>query len=301
MNAPPAMLSKLLAVQQSQQDFIHGNAESLACAGPLWRDALSDKMCKAFFSELSELQSTLGKDGWEITGAGRRAPASREERLYALADLFKCFLALACSEGANAAELEDYFFRKTAIVEDRVRSARWRPEGHAVIAFDIDGVLARKVDWWPTEEEFIASGRVGFIPLNGVMADLLHLLQRHRSEWTEPISVVLMTSRKRKLYPDVEYQTLQWLKRHNIGYDKLIWTYDKGTELAALTANRILAFEDSPKHAQDLSKAGCWVVYMGDEAVPQPNEFFQPTGEGNGIGELSANALLRWVVEKFIG
>lgn len=245
---------ELYALQLAQQEDIHGRADALP---PETLRVLAHKFAVSAAGELHDYLAAAAF-GW------RGAPAPRNARLVELIDALKFLLAAAWAEGFDADEIERAFVSRTMVV-----SARWAQRdirGARAAALDLDGVIATG---WPDdparEDIFIeGAGALGLEPVPGAVETLNALREEG---WV----IIIVTARKAHIHRRLEADTREWLARHNIPHDAVLFSWDKADALARTGASIAFAVDDSPKHALDLAGVAT-VSYLfgadGDVKLP---------------------------------
>lgn len=229
-------IREIFNLQYAQQERIHG---------PLPDDRVRQRALAHRFATAaqSELVGYLDAIAYKDFLPGREKP--RSTRLIELVDAFKYVLATAWTEGISAAEFLKAFEDKTRTVDQMWEQRALR--GEKVCSFDMDGVLCEyNVSWGPTEEEFCERGGVLEIPCLDGARELLTWLKS--KGWT----IVITTARKRWLIQRLDGDTREWLRRHGIPFDAIIFNHDKGYALEQLGVEVYFHVDDKPKHAIDV-------------------------------------------------
>lgn len=223
---------------------------------PAARTALSKDMVLHLFTECDEFLRTCGP--WKIH-RNVSSPDNRRARLIELADIGKYWLTLAQIWGYTEDELFEAMREKSMVVRQR-HSEEWvQTLGRPSIIVDIDQILAdyvlgflqwlvekklvevgiasdvRRLHKWAGHEalgmdaqtygayrhEFRVSGAHADLPVMPGADDFLIWAKRR---W----QVILLTSRPIHEYPNIYGETLMWLDRNGLPYDRVWWATDKG-------------------------------------------------------------------------
>lgn len=198
--------------------------------------------------------------------------AARSTRVEELVDAFKFLLCIAWTEGITPEEFGNAFQSKTGLVYNRHRKTIVNSR---VAGFDIDGVLAEYHDWtgsggtWQGDEApFIERGGVLGIPPTPHAAEVVQAFA------AQGLSVVMVTSRKIWRFRRMEADTYDWLNKHGIIHDRVLFGYDKMELIKQHGSSFSFFVEDNPKHALDVASGGVRVYYLGASTfgpVSHPN------------------------------
>lgn len=237
-------LREFLDDQWAQQARLH--PARLQDFDPDWQAKLS----AALIGEAHDYQ--LACTGGVMGGAIR----PREERVTELIDILKYWFCLALYEGMNETEIWHLFEQKTYVIGQR----QLAPERSALnkVAFvDLDGVLAQKGSWLPNDEAFARAGGTLKIPAMPGAGEFLCSLRDMDYE------IVIVTSRKVKEVARLEHDTYAWLEVKRFPHDRVLFGYDKSAIAKTFLDGpkaRIIAVEDSVKHALDYANEG-WLSF----------------------------------------
>lgn len=196
----------------------------------------------------------------------------------AIADVMKVTLALAQLHGLSALEVQQAFSRKTRVVRSRAEGERLRlTHTTKLICVDIDDVLADLSGWgkallkargtaadgkhtWDMLEaykhEFYTDGRFRELPpIENAAKALNHLKQLD-------YTIVLVTARPQWQYKRLYADTLEWLEKHEMPHDHILFGKDK-VELVHthLKPAWPMAFvDDHELNTRSIAKAGIPVL-----------------------------------------
>ncbi len=241
----------MLALQAEQQESLWG----MLPADRMSQRQLAEKFAAFLDEERVEYLKAIAYKTWLA-----QPEADRRSRLIEIIDMLKYVLSIAWTEGATAAELEEVFEQKTAVVRER-RQER-KHSGRKVVAFDIDGVLCQALQWKPSEAEFVAARGALRIP------PIQRTIEFARWCREQGYGIVIITTRKAGIFRQLEYDTYEWLHQHKVPFDAVLWGYDKLWAIERNGEDVVLALEDKHKHALDLAQGGIPVLFMG--TLPPP-------------------------------
>jgi uncharacterized HAD superfamily protein len=203
-----------------------------------------------------------------------------------LVDCLKYLLAIATTLDIEADEIVETFWQVSDAVDDRWRRERTQLADERVLAIDIDGCLANFFDgfarWffenkiasgdfapndinsaWMEEhkQEFYASG--GFSKLEPIPG----AAQVVRDYAAKGFKIAIITARPRRRHPNVESETIGWLREHHIPFDLLVFNRDKAEAICehVFPANVFAFIEDRAKHAIEVAALGVPVLLMSSE------------------------------------
>jgi hypothetical protein len=246
-------IKDLLETQYAQQEMLEGPLP----VGLADRRALATQYAH-YAGE--ELYSYLQAAGYKHFADS--APAPRSTRVEEIVDVLKYLLCIAWTEGVTPEELVQAFNSKTGVVYNRRK--RVAMDSH-VAGFDIDGVLAKYTVWgvdgtWnTTQEPFIEQGGVlGLEPNPGAMSVPMAFKERG-------LAVVMVTARKAWVHRRLEADTYEWLRLHNIPFDRVLFGHDKMEQIKQHGSTFRFFVEDNPKHAIDVASGGIRTYYLGTQ------------------------------------
>lgn len=232
------------------------------------------------YSQVDSLQRLI-HTGYHVLRAKKTPQANVT---HGLVDVLKYTLAIASTLGISADELAETFWSVSDAVDDRWRCEQAELSGELVVAVDIDECLADFVggftDWCtnkygrfdvaeiesaenePKKTEFYATG--GFSSLRPIPGAAAVIRDFRRIG----VKVVIITARPRRQHKNVEPQTIEWLRRHGIEYDLIIFERDKSEALCeyVLPATVLGFVEDRRKHAVEIAMLGVSVLWMVNSA-----------------------------------
>lgn len=188
----------------------------------------------------------------EVTDLGRHVPGYKRHLLRMpavvqmdaaedVADVFKCALAWAQLNGITAEQLMDAFRRKTAITTARAEAERTSLEATTkLLCVDLDDVVVDISEWRALleaidgatpaaiqaneeafKDEWNRSG--GFLrcpPVRGA-PEALRKVKAHG------YTIAVVTARPQWQYRRLQGDTMDWLTRHDVPYDLLLFNKDK--------------------------------------------------------------------------
>ena len=223
-------------------------------------------------SELQRLTANYKRHLLEATGADPGNVADE------VADILKLVFALAQLHGLEPGDVSEAFHRKTNVVRARADGARQSLKSNTkVLCVDLDDVVCDLSPW--TEElgrlrgdapgnartlqmmeswkdDWYKSGRFGDLdPIDGAAEALTSMTERG---W----KIVVITARPQWQYKRLYADTLEWLQRHTIPHDLILFNKDK---LEAIYEHIAPAWpaafvEDHERNARHLSAAGVPVL-----------------------------------------
>jgi hypothetical protein len=249
------------ARQELQQRNWHAPPTSDATRREVIKDLL---LCLQ--GEVGEFQNRLHSGPHQLRAKPIDLPTVSHDAI----DIIKYTLAIAATAGVTAEQLNETFWAVTEAVDDRWRREQAYLEDARVLVVDIDGCLADfdggfarwlskahpsldpKVNGPNLEvakQDFYASG--GFLllePLDGAAASMAQAKQIG-------LKIAIITARQKRRHKNVETDTIQWLKRHGIPYDLLVFDRDKAEAICehVLPAKVVAAIEDRLKHAVEIA------------------------------------------------
>jgi hypothetical protein len=200
----------------------------------------------------------------------------------AVVDVLKYAIAIGQLYGLTDTDLYDTFLNKSTVVADKARGERLLLERDTrVILFDLDNVIADMLDWdiglkkargqamdgmgdvmvtmlESMKEEFYKSN--GFLKLSPVDSapESIRLLKSYG--W----KIVIISARPIWQYRHIYSDTVQWLNKHGIEYDLLLFNKDKAEAIYEhiFPAMPSYLVEDREKHVLEVSELGIKVLVM---------------------------------------
>jgi len=178
------------------------------------------------------------------------------------ADVLKYTIAIAQLHGVSAEDMFQAFMRKSAVVEDRAAGEQLElTEDTKVILVDLDNCIA---DITPLEEtlgkieqtaereqakaDLRRTGAFRTLPVvDGAVAGMRHLRQLG-------YKLVIITARPYRQYKRLYADTMEWLKKHKIEYDLILFKRDKAEAISdyIMPAQARFFIEDRTKHALEI-------------------------------------------------
>jgi len=246
--------------------------------------------CLALHREISELLETVD---WKIHRNEYKQPI-RSNTLEELVDCLKYLMCLAQLHGFSPEEIEQEYWRKSAVVEQLHKQEienNIKESGKKVIGVDIDGVLAdypRSFVQFINEElgtyymledvtsyniyeslgiplekglelkdKYRQTGQKRFIPLCEGAKEFL--------DWAreQDYAVVLLTARPYQQYKRIFADTMEWLKSNELHYDMVLFSENKEETLINQFQGQVEFFvEDMPKNANQVARLGvpCYLI-----------------------------------------
>jgi phosphoglycolate phosphatase-like HAD superfamily hydrolase len=261
-------------VQAKQQSALGIAPEQLNAAE---KQELAGKMILGVNEETVALQQLMTRYKRHIL---REPDIIAENVSDKVADLIKYAVCLAQLHGVTPEQIVESFHRKTAVVYDKARGERLRhylKRDSKVIAVDLDDVVCDLSPWTEKlkelrgdapmnertltmvesyKDEFYRRGRFASLaPVNGAAASLRQLSK-------QGYYIVVITARPQWQYPRLYADTLQWLERHQIPHDLLLFNKDKAEAVFQhiRPAWPLFFVEDHARNALALSAIGVDVL-----------------------------------------
>ena len=246
--------------------------------------------CLALHREISELLETVD---WKIHRNEHKQPV-RSNTLEELVDCLKYLVSLAQLHGFSPEEIEQEYWRKSAVVEQLHKQeieSNIKESNKKVIGVDIDGVLAEYprsfvqfinkelgtsykledvVDYniyeslgislekgMQLKDKYRQAGEKRFIPL---CEGAKHFLNWAREK---DYAVVLLTARPYQQYKRIFADTMEWLKANELHYDMVLFNENKEETLINQFQGQVEFFvEDMPKNANQVARLGvpCYLI-----------------------------------------
>jgi len=199
---------------------------------------------------------------------------NRSNLIEELIDVFKFYLAIVTLWDVDEKAFSEAFERKSIVVAQKFEQEKllYFKNYTKVCALDIDGIL------YPWPETFVEFCKANYEKLKtATFEDIENLNIKSRlkdeyrtsgikakagvidgaSEFTNLLkekgyTIVLITSRPYQKYQRIYADTLEWLNRHNIKFDAIIWEEHKEDYLAKNLSNVEFVVEDDPDNIQKL-------------------------------------------------
>ena len=193
----------------------------------------------------NEVDELLGELSWKEHRKSDTPLLTKDNVLEEMVDVQKFLWGLMQIWGVDFKEFRQAYLNKSFVVRKR-----WEMEqaqlSSPLLVVDIDGVLYRDVDMF---QLWLTNNRphlVGLSKRDNARAweeARFAYRQSHEKRYGEAFqeniralrtfkdagwSVVLMTYRPKRVFKSLEYDTLYWLERNQVPYDRLIWAaYEK--------------------------------------------------------------------------
>ena len=261
------------------------------------RSDLTKHMVLCIMSELDEILRTVH---WKSHRKTHIRP-NPQQTLSECIDVFKYLITIVQAWGFSEEDFFNAFWKKSMVVRQRY-SEEWIKsiEGPTAV-IDIDGVLCdwekgfldwlwnhrpdlrdiiksfrlrelperpklfkinrsqfnlNTEDWQELKHEFRISGYKEYMPVYRDAQDFLRKLRQ------QSITSVLMTSRPIDRYPNLYADTITWLKRKNLEYDIVWWSYDKADRIVNELPHTLFAVDDDPDYVSKLSQSGITTYWL---------------------------------------
>jgi len=247
------------------------------------RVSLTKEMLLHMLSEVDELLTATGN--WKMHKRGKYGPlisGIAEE----LIDMFKYLINIAVIWNIKPEQFVETFEKKTSIVEfqyaqtENLRSLQYAP----VIVVDLDGTLntypsewlsylrqetgftfntvkqAKKVlhkRYYELKRKYLEGGLETSVAANKKLIDVLNSIKKTRRD----IKIVVLTSRPVWLAKRYYADTLEWLHKHEVPFDALLWNFDKAEEITEFK-KVLFAVEDELIFANNLAINGYTVLLL---------------------------------------
>lgn len=239
------------------------------------RRMASGELALGLHEEVSELQRLTSHYKRHLLESSGADPGNVADEI---ADILKLVIAIAQLHGLSPEDVAKAFHRKTNVVRAKAEGARQALQsGTQVLCVDLDDVVCDLSPW--TAE--LARLR-GDAPGN---ARTLQMMEAWKDDWyksgrfgdLEPISgagealrvisrwgwkIVIITARPQWQYKRLYADTLEWLQRHEIPHDLILFNKDKVEAIFEYIAPAWPAafIEDHERNARHLSAAGIRVL-----------------------------------------
>lgn len=247
-------------------------------------------------AEVSEL---LRNVKWKVHRAETDLRENRAAILEELTDIFKFLLTMYQVYGFEPEDLLRGYWAKTMVVRQRYSEEFLTDLKGPIAVIDIDNVLCNYstglAHWLRdnvgmqdvTSRALSVAETGGWLNAASVGMDpnlwekVKHLFRTSGGKRGLPafpgarafldrlrgagLKIVLLTSRPIDEYPNIYSDTLEWLRMHELAYDFVWWSKDKGDELLRrdIAPSVRFAVDDDVLHAVRLSKSGV-PVYLLD-------------------------------------
>lgn len=245
---------------------------------PTERDEAAKDMILGLFEEVQELaKDTLGYKAHVL----KRKRVEKVNVADNVVDLLKYTLAYAQLYRLTPDDVMEAWRRKTSTFNDRARGERLELERHTLVAtIDLDGVVVDLSSWQDKLKE-----SQGGAPMNDKTVAMLESLKedfyRDGGFRTLPpmpgavegmralaalgISLVIITARPQWQYKRVYGDTVEWLDKHGVPRDLILFNKDKAEAIYehVLPARPMFHVEDRSKHALEVANIGVPVKLLG--------------------------------------
>lgn len=226
----------------------------------------------------SEIDEITRCADWKLHAAGSMAP--RSHIVEECVDVWKFMLNLLVLHGIEPDEFRTAFEEKSFVVERRVELERLKARCAAsptpMLICDIDGVLcdrdeellafaetqehasgfmskeATSVTEWKRikgqakyealKRDFYLDG--GFLRASPMLRSILAL---RKAAQMHGVPILLLTSRDVKRYPHLEFETHEWLRRHDVPHDAVCFATEKERAITWVDP-RSVAIDDEREH-----------------------------------------------------
>lgn len=298
-------LQTIWDLQCKQQDDLGIAPEKLTKSA---RSELAGKMILGTMEEVVSLQQLVTQYKRHILSEPELVAENVSDKV---ADLLKYAVCLAQLHGVTPEQLVDSFHRKTAVVYDKARGERLRNtlrRDSKVVCVDLDDVVCDLTPWTGKLAELR-----GAAPMN---ERTLTLVESHKDEFyrhgkfmsLKPISgaaaalrefkaqgfhIIVITARPQWQYPRLYADTLQWLARHGIPHDLILFDKDKAEAIYQFVrpAWPLFFVEDHPRNAMGLADIGVDVLLFDcphNQDVPETTHIHRVYGWDGVMAELRA-------------
>lgn len=252
---------------------------------------------------LSECDELLRETNWKIHRQEAVDNIIKSNLQEEIIDLVKYIFSIAILWDMDAKALFEEFERKSQVVAQRYAQeySLKKITSEQIVGVDIDGILAdypfsfmqfvnkkmktnfkreqiRDYDlknnlgltteqYIQIKDEYRQSGQKRFIPLVLGSVDLLKLLK------SQGYTIILLTSRPYKKYKRIFADTQEWLKKHKLIYDAILYDEDKDVRLIKEFGGQKVKFfiEDVLSNANKISDLGV-KVFLVDKPYNQGAE-----------------------------
>lgn len=265
-------LTDLWRAQESQQRELGLDPDQLTDVA---KRRLADDLVMLLHEEVTDIGRLAGGYKRHIL---RERDVDHGAVAHECADVLKLLLAVAQLHGLKIEDLVQAFFDKTAAVSQKAQAERLEmTESCKVLVVDIDDVICDLKPWRDalgvvSEEQAAASLR---LQATEDMKNQFYSGGRFRE--MEPIAgaaeglskiraakikTVLITARPQWQYKRLHSDTVQWLAKHNMAYDLLLFSRNKVEAIYdhVQPAWPLAAVEDHPKNAEAYADAGVPVL-----------------------------------------
>jgi len=229
------------------------------------------------YEEAGELSQVVARYKAHIL---RCPPVEKVNVADGAADVLKYLISIAQLYGVTATELYEAFLRKSKVVDDRAKGERLELERDTkLIIVDVDNIIADLSGWQSKLNE-----ARGGAPMNDRTVQLLESLKEDfyrdggfldlppiegAAEGLKAISeagwkIVLISARPYWQYKRVYGDTVEWLQKHGMTYDLILFNKDKAEAIYEFIfpARPAYFIEDREKHAKEVAAIGVPVLLL---------------------------------------
>lgn len=298
-------LQTIWNVQAKQQDDLGISPDRLTLTE---KQELAGKMILGLGEETVSLQQLTTRYKRHIL---REPDLIAENVSDKVADIIKYAVCLAQLHGVTPEQVMESFNRKTQVVYDKAKGERLRNvlrRDSKVVCVDLDDVVCDLTPWTmklkelrgsaPMNErtltmvesykdDFYRQGRfMQLKPVSGAAAAL-------REFKTQGFHIIVITARPQWQYPRLYADTLQWLSRHSIPHDLILFDKDKAEAIFQFVrpAWPLFFVEDHPRNAMGLEAIGVDVLLFDcphNQDVPETTHIRRVHGWDGVMAELRA-------------
>ena len=229
------------------------------------------------YEEVSELSKIVGHYKAHVL---KTPPIEKVNVADGAADVLKYLISIAQLYSVTAEELFQAFVRKSNVVDDRAKGERLELERDTkLIIVDVDNVIADLSGWQSKLNE-----ARGGAPMNDRTVQLLESLKEDfyrdggflhlppidgAADGLKAISeagwkIVLISARPYWQYKRVYGDTVEWLQKHGMTYDLILFNKDKAEAIYEhiFPARPSYFIEDREKHAKEVAGIGVPVLLL---------------------------------------
>lgn len=203
---------------------------------------LAGKMILGINEEVVKLQQLVSRYKRHILAQPSPVPENVSDKV---ADILKYIVCIAQLHGVEPDDIMSSFQRKTAVVYDKARGERLRQRlsrRDKVVCIDMDDVICDLSPWRAALEGFRGDAPMNERTLRLVESYKEEFYQNGRFSELKPVAgaregmrtlrdegfkIIIITARPQWQYPRLYADTIQWLVRHGIPYDLLVFDKDK--------------------------------------------------------------------------
>lgn len=252
------------------------------------KEDLTDESKNFAIHLIKEATEVLDEMSFKMHRASK-GEIDRDNVLEELVDVQKFLWGWMQIWGFTWDDFREEFKRKSQVVEQRFAQEQTFPKlvNDPCCIIDLDGVVAeypggfykwciknffgrhslhefdqlyKKMDLLAREDlkkRYRQSGEKAFLPLVPGARELLDCVRRKSN-----LKIILMTNRPYSEYYRIYPDTLAWLKRHEIPYDALLWSRDKGVDALKQFKNVCWAVDDSEENVKRFRQAKITPIHV---------------------------------------